>query len=164
MGDRSAVNQVIRIAAVAWLFGQAAFAADCRPDALDLRWPGGTAHFLVEIADSQDERAKGLMFRDSLAPDHGMIFVYDSPRPVSFWMKNTLIPLDMLFIAADGRVLRIVEQARPLAETPIPSGDSAQFVLELAGGTARSNGITDDAEMRSPLIAAATAIWPCAGD
>ena len=155
---------MIRIAAIAWLFGQAAFAAECRPDALDLRWPGGTAHILVEIADSEDERAKGLMFRDSLAADHGMIFVYDSPRPVSFWMKNTLIPLDMLFIAADGRVLRIVEQARPMSETPIPSGEPAQFVLEVAGGTARARGITAGAQTRSPLITAATALWPCTAD
>ena len=152
---------MIRIALMAWLFAQGVSAAECQPDRLDLRWTGGSAQFQVEIARNDTERARGLMYRTSLGPDRGMIFVYDSPRPVAFWMKNTLIPLDMLFIAADGRVRRIAENATPLSEVPIPSGDPVQFVLELAGGTAHSRGITTGATVRSPLIPPATAAWPC---
>lgn len=155
---------MIRLALIAWLFAQSASASECQPDRLELRWTGGSAQFMVEIADNQDARAKGLMFRSSLDADRGMIFVYDSPRPVAFWMKNTLIPLDMLFIAADGRVLRIAERATPLSEVPIPSGDAVQFVLELAGGTAHQRGITTGATVRSPLIAPSLAIWPCTAD
>jgi len=155
---------MIRIALMAWLSAQGASAADCQPDRLDLRWTGGTAQFQVEIARNDSERARGLMYRTSLGADRGMIFVYDSPRPVAFWMKNTLIPLDMLFIAADGRVLHVAENATPLSEVPIPSGGPVQFVLEVAGGTAHSRGITAGAMMRSPLIAPATAAWPCTAE
>ena len=75
------------------------------------------------------------MFRRTLAPDRGMIFPYDPPQDVAFWMRNTLIPLDMVFIRADGTIARITT-AKPLDETPVPSGEPIAAVLEIAGGRA----------------------------
>jgi len=75
------------------------------------------------------------MFRRTLAPDRGMIFPYDPPQDVAFWMRNTLIPLDMVFIRADGTIARIAT-AKPLDETPVPSGEPIAAVLEIAGGRA----------------------------
>lgn len=99
------------------------------------------AQFSVEIADTEAERARGLMQRAQMPATHGMLFVYPNPRPVAFWMHDTLIPLDMLFIDAQGMVVRIHENARPLDETPIPSGAPVQFVLEINGGEARARGL-----------------------
>ena len=82
------------------------------------------------------------MFRRSLAPDRGMIFPYDPPQPVAFWMRNTLIPLDMIFVRADGRIARIAT-ARPLDETPVPAGEPVAAVLESAGGRAAELGISE---------------------
>jgi uncharacterized membrane protein (UPF0127 family) len=82
------------------------------------------------------------MFRRSLAPDRGMIFPYDPPQPVAFWMRNTLIPLDMIFVRADGRIARIAT-ARPLDETPVPAGEPVAAVLEIAGGRAAELGISE---------------------
>ncbi len=100
----------------------------------------GVFHFDVEIADSDPARERGLMYRKSLPSDHGMLFDFDMARPVAFWMKNTLIPLDMLFIGADGRVVSIAHDAAPLSETPIDSGGSVRGVLEIAGGRAAQIG------------------------
>ncbi|WP_112310057.1 DUF192 domain-containing protein [Pseudogemmobacter bohemicus] len=115
--------------------------------------------FVVEIADTAASRARGLMYRETLAPDAGMLFVYDSPRRAEFWMKNTLIPLDIIFADAQGRVTVVHENAVPGDETPIPGGDGVLYVLEINGGLARKAGITPGSEMRHPLITAAA--WPC---
>ena len=80
------------------------------------------------------------MFRRSLAPNHGMIFPYSPPQPVGFWMRNTLIPLDMVFIRADGRIARIAT-AKPLDETVVPRASRLSSVLEIAGGRAAQLGI-----------------------
>ncbi len=101
---------------------------------------GKTHRFTVEIARSPEEQARGLMHRQSLPPDHGMIFPYDPPQPVGFWMKDTLIPLDMIFIAPGGRILRI-EQAVPLSLEPVASGEAVEAVLELNGGRSTELGI-----------------------
>ncbi len=102
----------------------------------------GTKHrFIVEVAKTSLERERGLMFRQSLGPDRGMIFLFDPPQSIAFWMKNTLIPLDMLFIGADGRVLNIIENAAPLSLSPRPSAGDAAMVLEIAGGRASALGI-----------------------
>lgn len=135
--------------------------AACDEDMLDLRWSGGTAHFEVEIADDPAERATGLMHRATMPSSSGMLFVYDSPRMVSFWMKDTLIPLDMLFIDARGVVRAIRENAVPQDLTPIPSGQEVQFVLEVNGGLSARLGIEPGAEMRYLLIDPAQAAWLC---
>ena len=80
------------------------------------------------------------MFRRSLGPDRGMIFPYNPPAPVGFWMRNTLIPLDMVFVRADGRIARVAT-AKPLDETVVPAGEPVVLVLEIAGGRAAQLGI-----------------------
>lgn len=103
---------------------------------------GGNAHrFRVELALTPEQQAKGLMFRTKLGPDEGMLFPMDPPRPASFWMHNTVIPLDLLFIAPDGRVLNIAANAKPYDETPLKSAGPVKAVLELPGGRAAELGI-----------------------
>ena len=136
----------------------------CDPAQLDLRGAFGPdrlslARFHVEIADDSAERAKGLMFREAMASGAGMLFVYDQPQPAAFWMKNTLIPLDMIFADARGVVRHVHENAVPGDETPIPGGDAVQYVLEINGGLAARLGIAPGAEMRHPAIAGAA--WAC---
>jgi uncharacterized membrane protein (UPF0127 family) len=92
--------------------------------------------FRVEVAATPEQQARGLMFRTSMAPDEGMIFPMDPPRGASFWMRNTVIPLDLLFIAADGRILNIAANAMPYDESPLPSIGPVKAVLELNGGRA----------------------------
>jgi uncharacterized membrane protein (UPF0127 family) len=107
---------------------------------------GSTAHkFHVEVARTSEEQARGLMFRTSLPADGGMIFPFAKPRIASFWMKNTLIPLDMIFIRADGSIDRIAENTIPETLDPVVSGGDVAAVLELAGGTAAKLGIDEDA-------------------
>lgn len=103
---------------------------------------GGKTHrFTVEVARSFEQQQTGMMNRNSLAPDRGMIFPYDQPKPVAFWMKNTLIPLDLIFIAPGGKILRIEENAVPYSLDQIPSGGPIEAVLELAGGRSAELGI-----------------------
>jgi hypothetical protein len=99
-------------------------------------------HFTVEVAASPEEQERGLMFRRSVAPDRGMIFPYDPPQEVAFWMKNTLIPLDIVFIGADHRIARIAN-AKALDLTPLPSGVPVSGVLEIAAGRAAQLGIKE---------------------
>lgn len=108
---------------------------------LEIRGAGGAHHFNVEIASTPEQWTYGLMFRRSLPPDAGMLFVYDSDHEIQMWMKNTLIPLDMIFIKADGTILRIAERTVPQDLTTIPSGGPARGVLEVNGGTASRLGI-----------------------
>jgi len=113
-----------------------------RQDSLVIETAAGQRHrFTVELALSSAQHAQGLMYRRMLAPDAGMLFLYGHERDVMMWMKNTLIPLDMLFIAADGRVVRIAERAVPGSLETIPSGKPVTAVLELNGGTAARLGI-----------------------
>jgi uncharacterized membrane protein (UPF0127 family) len=102
----------------------------------------GVHRFTVEVAATPEEQETGLMFRKSLAPDRGMIFPYDPPQDVSFWMKNTLIPLDIVFIRADGTIARI-DNAQPMDITPLPAGEPVAVVLEIAGGRAKQLGIKE---------------------
>lgn len=99
------------------------------------------SRFTVEIARSAEEQARGLMYRQSLAPDRGMIFPYDPPRAVAFWMDNTLIPLDILFIRADGTIARITADTVPMSRELMSSGEPVALVLEIAGGRAAELGI-----------------------
>ena len=112
-----------------------------KTETLEIVTGQGRARFTVELAVTRAQQAKGLMFRQSLAPDHGMLFPYSPPQRTAFWMKNTLIPLDIVYIAPDGRVLSIARNAVPHDETPIPSGDLIGGVLEIPGGRAAQLGI-----------------------
>ena len=102
---------------------------------------GKTIHFNVEFVNTFASREKGLMFRKSLPPNGGMLFDFIEARPVAFWMKNTLIPLDMIFIDPAGRITNVARQAKPLDETPIPSDGDVRGVLEIRGGRAAELGI-----------------------
>lgn len=137
-------------------------AAACAPDVAEFHWPGGGARFSVEIADDAAERAQGLMNRASLPRGAGMLFIYDHPQPVAFWMKNTAIPLDMIFIGADGKVGAVHAQAVPGDETPIPGPGDTLMVLEINGGLARRLGLDVGAELRHPALDQDVALWPCA--
>jgi len=108
---------------------------------LNIATAGGSRHFKVELARTPEQLEQGLMYRRSLAADAGMLFEFGHVEPVTFWMKNTLIPLDMLFIAADGEVEGIHERAEPLSEAMIPSEYPVLAVLELKGGTVERLGI-----------------------
>lgn len=108
---------------------------------------GKTHRFIVEVARTPDQQAQGLMNRQSLAPDRGMIFPYNPPEMASFWMKNTLIPLDMLFIRADGTIARIEANTVPLSLDPVPAGEPVGAVLELAGGRSAELGIVAGAKV-----------------
>jgi uncharacterized membrane protein (UPF0127 family) len=108
---------------------------------LTIHSAGKTHRFTVEVARSPEEQARGLMHRQSLAPDRGMIFPYDPPQPVGFWMKNTLIPLDMIFIRPDGTIANIAANTVPLSLEMVPSGEPVVAVLEIAGGRSAELGI-----------------------
>lgn len=105
---------------------------------------GGRVHrFNVEVARSPEQQAQGLMFRNNLGPSEGMLFPFVPPRPASFWMKNTLIPLDMLFIRADGSIARIAANTVPHSLESVAVGEPVAAVLELRGGRAAELGITE---------------------
>ena len=111
---------------------------------------GKTHRFTVEVARTDAQQTQGLMNRQSLAPDRGMIFPYDPPVPASFWMKNTLIPLDIIFIRSDGTIARIEANTVPLSLDPVVAGELVGAVLELAGGRAAELGITAGARVEWP--------------
>lgn len=109
---------------------------------LTIRTAAGAEHrFTVEVARTPEEQAQGLMNRSTLAPNAGMIFPMEPPRPASFWMKNTLIPLDMIFVRADGTISSIAENTIPLSLDPVLSTEPVAAVLELAGGRSAELGI-----------------------
>jgi uncharacterized membrane protein (UPF0127 family) len=101
----------------------------------------GPVVFQVEIADTEPKREQGLMFRRSIAPDHGMLFDFIRAKEAYFWMRNTYIPLDMLFIAEDGRIVAIAANTRPLDESPVGPGTPVRAVLEIGAGRADVLGI-----------------------
>lgn len=114
---------------------------------------GGTKHkFTVEVADNDERRAYGLMNRDSMPADHGMIFDFKVDRGVAMWMRNTRIPLDMLFIDRTGRVVNIRERAIPFDETSIPSDGPVRSVLELNGGAVSRLGIKPGDRVRHAIF------------
>jgi uncharacterized membrane protein (UPF0127 family) len=103
---------------------------------------GGTRHvFQVEVMRTPDQRAKGLMYRNYMPEDRGMLFDFARTEPVAMWMQNTYIPLDMLFIRANGTIARIAERTEPLSTRTIPSGEPVLSVLEINGGVAEKLGI-----------------------
>lgn len=139
--------------------GQAA--AACSELSVEVRSGAAIARFNVEIADTNAERAQGLMNRKKLAASAGMLFVYDAPKRAGFWMKNTLIPLDMIFVDQTGLVTRVHSNAKPLDRTNIDGGDGVAFVLEINGGLAKRLGIVEGSELRHPVIEQTNAVWAC---
>jgi hypothetical protein len=119
---------------------------------LEIASKTGVHIFAVEIADTDAQREKGLMFRKNLPDGQGMLFDFKREQDVSFWMQNTYIPLDMIFIRGDGSVLRIVENAEPLSTRIIPSGGPVLAVLEVIGGTARKLGIAAGDRVAHPIF------------
>ena len=113
---------------------------------------GREIKFEVELALNDAERSRGLMYRDKLGPYDGMLFDFYQDAPVSFWMKNTLIPLDMLFIAGDGTIRHIHSNATPLSTESIPSQFPVRAVLEINGGSARLLGIKPGDKVRHPIF------------
>lgn len=123
-----------------------------RTEPLAITTPHGVAHFTVEIADTYQTREIGLMCRTHLAPDRGMLFDFKRTQTVAFWMKNTLIPLDMVFIAEDGRIVSIARRAAPMDETPIPSAGPILGVLEIAAGRADALGLQPGERVRERIF------------
>jgi uncharacterized membrane protein (UPF0127 family) len=115
---------------------------------------GGERSFRIEIADDAAERSAGLMYREEMADDHGMLFVFEQTQAAAFWMKNTPMPLDLVFIGQDGRV-RAVLQGEPQSEAVISPGKPVRFVLELKAGTAAKDGIRDGDLLKHPAISGA---------
>jgi uncharacterized protein len=114
-------------------------AAELEP--LEIASKNGVHVFGVEMAVTPEEQARGLMFRKELPQGQGMLFDFQREQPTTFWMKNTYVSLDMIFIRADGRILRIAENTVPLSEALVPSGGPVQAVLEVVAGTAKKLGI-----------------------
>lgn len=147
------------LSVLAALVAQPAIAA-CAEDRVSLRGDWGQARFRVELADDTAERAQGLMHRESLPRGAGMLFVYETPRRATFWMRNTLIPLDLIFVGPDGVVTRVHEDAQPLDESTIDGGPGVAAVLEINAGLAETFGIEPGTEMRHPSFGP-DAVWPC---
>lgn len=124
------------------------------PAPLVVETAGGERSFTIEIADDQSERSAGLMFRESMDDDHGMLFVFSETKPVAFWMKNTPMPLDLVFIGEDGKVLDVLP-GEPFSEALISPRTTVpvRFVLELKRGIAEKAGIEDGDAIRHPIIA-----------
>ncbi|MCO5071247.1 MAG: DUF192 domain-containing protein [Rhizobiaceae bacterium] len=111
----------------------------------------GDLPFKIEIADDASERSMGLMFRDYLPPDQGMLFIFEQTRQVGFWMKNTKLPLDLIFISENGTV-KAIKRGEPMSEAPIAPDAPVRFVLELNAGTAAKRGIVSGARIHHPVI------------
>jgi uncharacterized protein len=135
---------------LALLWSAAVLAQTFEP--LTIAGASGRHAFQVEVARNDAERAQGLMYRRSLAPDRGMLFDFARVQPISMWMQNTYIPLDMIFIRADGSIARIAENAEPLSTRTIPSGEPVLAVLEVIGGTAARLGVKPGDRVEHPLF------------
>jgi uncharacterized membrane protein (UPF0127 family) len=160
MGNGGKIVRVT-VAAVLACLASAAAAESCREDVAMLRSDAGTARFRIEVADDKEERAQGLMNRETMSMSAGMLFIYPEPQPVGFWMKNTLIPLDMIFMDETGTVKNVHHEAQPLDESPIFGGQEILAVLEINGGLARKIGISEGWTMRHTAIDQTKAAWPC---
>lgn len=112
----------------------------------------GEHRFMVEIADDDAERARGLMYRPPLEDDRGMLFQFPAAREQSFWMKNTPSPLDIIYIDPQGRIVSIASHATPYSETPIPSNGASNGVLELRAGRAQEIGAKPGDTVRHPFF------------
>lgn len=136
-----------------------ALAAECARDQIEFQTASGPAAFSIEVVDTEESRARGLMFREEMAADAGMLFVYPYAAQVGFWMKNTPLSLDIIFLNKKGVVCSIAEGTTPFSTDHIPSGCAAQTVLEVNAGQAAARGIKRGAPARHPDIEAP--VWSC---
>lgn len=157
LANSAARRRLARSAAVAAVLALSLPLVACTADdtQLSIQSETGEHRFTVEVVDTPESRARGLMYVQELADDAGMLFDFKEQRPVSFWMRNTYIPLDMLFIESDGTVLNIHVNARPHDTTGIPSAGPVQFVLEIPGGRSVELGIKAGDQVTHPRITAA---------
>src|SRR6202051_4321235 len=148
---RSRLWVAMAAALAVWAFaGVGAEAASIQP--LEIVTKSGVQVFSVEMATTDQEKETGLMYRKELPDGKGMLFDFSPEQQVSMWMKNTFISLDMIFIRADGRILRIAENTEPQSTRIIPSGGLAKGVLEVIAGTARKYGIAPGDRVAHPLF------------
>lgn len=160
MGKRGQILKRISIV-LATLWALPAWAETCREDEVHLRGDWGQARFSVEVADTHETRARGLMHVKQMPRASGMLFVYPFPREVGFWMKNTFIPLDMIFLDETGTVRKVHQNAIPHDERPIMGGEDILVVLEINGGLTAQMGIVEGSQMRHPAFDTEKASWPC---
>ena len=144
--------RIVAAAVIAWVSLSVAGVSAAEMQPVEIVTRSGVHVFTVEVAKTEQERATGLMYRKELAEGRGMLFDFSPEQPVSMWMKNTYIPLDMIFIRSDGRILRIAENTEPHSEKIISSGGLARGVLEVIGGTARKYGIQPGDRVAHPLF------------
>jgi hypothetical protein len=150
------LRRCVAVAALAWVFLASLSGAPARADALQtltIHTSTGDHVFSVEIAATSATRETGLMNRRFMPMDRGMLFEFERDGPLAFWMKNTYIPLDMIFITRSGKVTRVVDRAEPLSETVIPSGGPCAAVLELNGGVAAAIGLKPGDQVTHPFFA-----------
>ncbi|MGB0412621.1 MAG: DUF192 domain-containing protein [Pikeienuella sp.] len=132
---------------------------DCRPDRIDFQTESGVHSYRIEVVDTYETRAQGLMHRTDLAADQGMLFVYQRAGQVAFWMKDTPLPLDIIFINSRGIVCSIAAHTTPFSLENIPSRCAAQTVLEVNAGQAAVDGIRVGAPARHEAIS--KPVWGC---
>ncbi len=152
VGARSWAAFALLILALVLALGPTALAAAGGAEPLQVVTGSGPHDFKVEIAADDQSRERGLMNRRFMPADHGMLFEFPQQAPVSFWMKNTYIPLDMIFISPAGVVTNIISEAEPLSERVIPSGPACLAVLEVNGGVAASIGLKVGDRVRHPYF------------
>lgn len=138
-------------AAIVVLSAARAGAAEFQP--LEIATKNGVRVFSVEFVNTDEKRARGLMFRREVPEGQGMLFDFERDQEVSMWMENTYVSLDMLFIRADGRIMRIAENTEPLSRRIISSGGPVRAVLEVVAGTTRKLGITPGDTVHHPMFA-----------
>jgi uncharacterized membrane protein (UPF0127 family) len=123
-----------------------------RTEPMTIETSRGPVNLTVEMADTPQTRELGLMFRDAPPRNEGMLFDFHEPQEVSFWMKNTKVSLDLLFISQDGRIIRIARNATPFSEDAIPSGAPIRGVLEIAAGRSKELGIAEGDKARQRIF------------
>ncbi len=148
---RSRARATAAVLALVALFSMLASPAAALPRSeLLVETASSQFRFEVEIADDATERAEGLMYRETMADNAGMLFLYPEPQQVQFWMKNTPMSLDIVFVRADGTIARIAERTTPFSEDMIPSGEKVRAVLEVKAGMMHQLGVRVGDRLRNP--------------
>jgi uncharacterized membrane protein (UPF0127 family) len=147
---RAAVSRVFALCAALALASLVACSGAPAGPVVRIETPAGRVPVRVELARSRDELSRGLMWRDRLDEDAGMLFVFASDEPRTFWMKNTPLPLDIIFVDAAGKVVSVAEHTTPFTTTPIRSAGPARYVLEVNAGFAERHGIRAGTVMELP--------------